>query len=260
MDNDPLGRLKTRTEEYPKGMLPFSGPANAASVEMDCRGIIEHVPSEEARTACFMAGDARANEQIGLTTMHTIFLREHNRIAWRLHEINPHWSGEEKYLESRKIIGAIMQKVTYTEWLPKILGEEGMKKLGNYTGYNPTENPSVTNVFATAAFRFGHSLIKPVVKRLDENLQPHREYGDLPLYKAFFNPYQLFKRGGIDPIIRGLVFTGSKDKRVELNGPMNPQLIERLFESSDRVALDLGNVKTLSTNKEVYPKYSLQVL
>jgi hypothetical protein len=40
MDNDPLGRLKMRTEEYPKGMLPFSGPASAASVEMDCRGII----------------------------------------------------------------------------------------------------------------------------------------------------------------------------------------------------------------------------
>jgi hypothetical protein len=108
------------------------------------------------------------------------------------------------------------------------------------TGYNPRENPSVTNVFATAAFRFGHSLIKPVVKRLDENLQPHSLYGDLPLYKAFFNPYQLFKRGGIDPIIRGLVYTGSKDKSIELNGPMNPQLIERLFESSDRVALDLG--------------------
>ncbi|CAG5107265.1 Oidioi.mRNA.OKI2018_I69.chr1.g3234.t1.cds [Oikopleura dioica] len=256
MDNDPLGRLKTRTEEYPKGMLPFSGPANAASVEMDCRGIIEHVPSEEARTACFMAGDARANEQIGLTTMHTIFLREHNRIAWRLHEINPHWSGEEKYLESRKIIGAIMQKVTYSEWLPKILGEEGMKKLGNYTGYNPTENPSVTNVFATAAFRFGHSLIKPVVKRLDENLQPHRQYGDLPLYKAFFNPYQLFKRGGIDPIIRGLVFTGSKDKRMELNGPMNPQLIERLFESSDRVALDLGALNIQRGRDHALPFYA----
>lgn len=200
----------------------------------------EHVPSEEARTACFMAGDARANEQIGLTTIHTVFLREHNRIAWRLHEINPHRTPQEKYLETRKIIGAIVQKITYNEWLPKILGEDGMKKLGNYTGYNPRENPSVTNVFATAAFRFGHSLIKPVVKRLDENLQPHSLYGDLPLYKAFFNPYQLFKRGGIDPIIRGLVYTGSKDKRIELNGPMNPQLIERLFESSDRVALDLG--------------------
>ncbi|CBY30779.1 unnamed protein product [Oikopleura dioica] len=176
--------------------------------------------------------------------------------TWRLHEINPHWTGEEKYLETRKIIGAIIQKVTYNEWLPKILGEDGMKKLGNYTGYNPRENPSVTNVFATAAFRFGHSLIKPVVKRLDENLQPHSVYGDLPLYKAFFNPYQLFKRGGIDPIIRGLVFTGSKDKRIELNGPMNPQLIERLFESSDRVALDLGALNIQRGRDHALPFYS----
>ena len=52
-----------------------------------------------------------------------------------------------------------MQKITYTEWLPAILGESGMVKLGVYNGYNPNVNPTITNVFATSAFRFGHTLI-----------------------------------------------------------------------------------------------------
>ena len=44
-----------------------------------------------------------------------------------------------------------------------------MKKLGTYDGYRPDVNPSITNVFATSAFRFGHSLINPIIRRLDEN-------------------------------------------------------------------------------------------
>ena len=44
-----------------------------------------------------------------------------------------------------------------------------MEKLGIYDGYRPDVNPSITNVFATSAFRFGHSLINPIIRRLDEN-------------------------------------------------------------------------------------------
>lgn len=63
------------------------------------------------------------NEQIGLTAMHTIWLREHNRIANELKELNSHWDGETLYQEARKIVGAEMQHITYTHWLPNILGE-----------------------------------------------------------------------------------------------------------------------------------------
>lgn len=63
------------------------------------------------------------NEQIGLTAMHTIWLREHNRIASELKDLNPHWDGETLYQEARKIVGAEMQHITYAHWLPNILGE-----------------------------------------------------------------------------------------------------------------------------------------
>ena len=90
----------------------------------------------------------------------------HNQISTDLHELNQNWSGDKNYYEARKIVGALIQKITFSEWLPAILGTDGMKKLGLYKGYNPETTPSIANVFATAAFRFGHALIKPIIRRL----------------------------------------------------------------------------------------------
>lgn len=101
--------------------------------------------------------------------MHTIWIREHNRIARELRKINPHWEGDTLYHEARKIVGAELQHITFKHWLPYVLGPNGMDDLGQYPGYDPTVNPSVSNVFATAALRFGHSIINPVLSRLDEN-------------------------------------------------------------------------------------------
>lgn len=53
-----------------------------------------------------------------------------------------------------QLIGAEMQHITYTHWLPHIIGETGMEMLGEYTGYNQNLNPTISNVFATAAYRY----------------------------------------------------------------------------------------------------------
>ena len=63
-------------------------------------------------------------------------MREHNRIATVLRQLNPHWAGDIIYHEARKIVGAQVQHITYQHWLPTILGPEGMDLLGPYKGYS----------------------------------------------------------------------------------------------------------------------------
>lgn len=85
--------------------------------------------------------------------MHTVWVRQHNRLAQKLSDINPLWADEQVYQETRKIIEAQLQIITYRDWLPFIVGEEGIEILGSYKGYRRTVDPSISNVFATAAFR-----------------------------------------------------------------------------------------------------------
>ncbi|KAL1779886.1 lactoperoxidase isoform X2 [Sigmodon hispidus] len=117
------------------------------------------------------SGDSRASEQILLATSHTLFVREHNRLARALHRLNPHWDGEKLYQEARKIMGAFIQIITYRDYLPILLGNEMQKWIPPYQGYRETVDPRISNVF-TFAFRFGHLEIPSTVSRLDENYQP----------------------------------------------------------------------------------------
>lgn len=61
------------------------------------------------RVECFLAGDSRSSEVTSLAAMHTLWLREHNRLARALKRINGHWSAETVYQETRKIVGALHQ-------------------------------------------------------------------------------------------------------------------------------------------------------
>ncbi|KAG5677506.1 hypothetical protein PVAND_007262 [Polypedilum vanderplanki] len=210
-----------------KSLLPFASPTDG----IDCRRSLV-----ESTVNCFTAGDVRVNEQAGLLSMHTIWMREHNRIVKFFNEINPHWSGEETYQEARKIVGAMMQHITM-QWLKHAIGEEGIQMLGPYEGYKSNVNPSISNEFATAAFRFGHSLINPVLHRLDHNFEPI-EQGHLPLRNAFFAPWRVVYEGGVDPLLRGLFTVPAKIKKPEQS--LNSELTEHLFTAAHAVSLDLA--------------------
>src|SRR5262245_66600522 len=82
----------------------------------------------------FAAGDVRANENIELTSLHTLFVREHNRLAGRIAAANPGMSDEDIYQRARAIVGAEIQVITYNQWIPTLLGPNALPA---YPGYNP---------------------------------------------------------------------------------------------------------------------------
>ena len=149
----------------------------------------------------FLAGDVRANEQVGLAVMHTLFVREHNRIAKKLKRQYPYMSGEEIYQSARRIVAAEIQIITYNEFLPALLGPKAMKRKYRY---DPSINPTIFNEFSAAAFRLGHSMLSPKIKRVNARGRKIRD-GHLALRDAFFvAPSLLTKKNDIDPILRGL--------------------------------------------------------
>lgn len=81
-------------------------------------------PCGETGTKCFTAGEDRANENLGITGIHLLFMREHNRIATELARLNPTWNDEKLFQETRKIVIAILQHITYKEWIPTIIGKK----------------------------------------------------------------------------------------------------------------------------------------
>ncbi|MDJ0676306.1 MAG: peroxidase family protein [Calothrix sp. MO_167.B42] len=156
----------------------------------------------------FIAGDIRAREQTGLVAMHTLFMREHNRLAdilCKQYKKDPSWDDEKIYQEARKYVGAQMQVITYKEFLPILLGSNN--PLPTYSGYKPGVNPSIANEFSTAAFRFGHSTLPKELWLLKSNGKPI-PFGNLPLADAFFKPNEFLYPNtlkGIEPVMRGLV-------------------------------------------------------
>ena len=124
---------------------------------------------------CFVAGETRTSENLGLSSMHTLFMREHNRIATILTSINPSWDDNRLFQETRKILIGMYQHIIYNEWLPATMGVPTTPDLvptplnTYFTGYDPTVNPSLANEFATATLRFGHSAVNRLNRRFDLN-------------------------------------------------------------------------------------------
>jgi len=216
------GKLKYTDLHIRKPLLP---PLEQQSAEEMCR-------ISTPNLHCFHAGDGRVNEQPGLATIHTLWLREHNRVALTFSEINPHWSDDRVFLETRRYIGAVIQHITYNEWLPIILGPRVLEifelKLlprGYYRGYNESVNPTISNAFAASAFRFGHSLVKRSIDRCN------KEFRQVPfnveLHKEMNNPSNLHNFGSVDRILLGL----SSQKLSRRDEFITDELTNHLFQT-----------------------------
>jgi hypothetical protein len=131
----------------PDNYLPRATARGDASTAppMDLMGPLVGAPSQAVE-----AGDVRANENIALTAIQTLFAREHNRIVAALPNT---LSQEDKFQIARRVVGAEIQYITYSQFLPTL----GVS-LDPYRGYSPTVNPTLSNEFAVVGYR-AHSMV-----------------------------------------------------------------------------------------------------
>lgn len=146
----------------------------------------------------FVAGDQKANESIQLLTLHTLFVREHNRLCDSLLLVESSWSDEELYQKAKSLVTGIIQKITYEEWLPTI----GVL-MPEYSGYNPELQPQVLDIYAFAAGNIGHSLLNTNIPRMDHKGRTIPR-GDIDYELGFYNPIEFVFSGDIDNTIRGM--------------------------------------------------------
>ncbi|MBA2114538.1 hypothetical protein HOV93_17040 [Planctomycetes bacterium FF15] len=181
----------------------------------------------------FVAGDVRANEQVGLTAMHTLFLREHNRLADEIAAANPGLTDEEIYQQARAIVIAEIQAITFNEFLPALLGSNTIPA---YEGYDPTIDPSIANEFATAAYRFGHTMLSGEILRLNDDGTVADE-GSLSLREMFFNPQEIVDNG-IDSLLLGL----ASQQAQEIDNMLVDDVRNFLFGSPGAGGFDLASL------------------
>ena len=246
----------SRTSRQAKEDLPTCNAPGADDIKAceTCEGDDED---------CYFAGDFRVNEQINLVVIHTLFMREHNRIATQFRRNNPNWSDEKLYqgragvknisqprfnisqlllccllfltpsVEARRVTIAEYQHIVYNEWLPVILGNNFMKLYGLFPlssghsfNYDDNFDPRINNEFAAAAFRFGHSLVPKNFLSIDKNRQPKV----MNLKEVFFQPKEMKKPGFFDGLLRGLM----DEKAKAADSDFVDEIRNHLFEKSDK--------------------------
>jgi len=235
------GKLKVSAGNY----LPYN------TIDGTLEGVVDIDAPEMAMehpfaTKWFVAGDIRANENTLLTSIHTLFVREHNRLCEAIILADPTLSDEAIYQMARRKVGAFIQAVVYEEWLPTL----GME-MPSYEGYSHAVNGNIMNVFSAAAFRYGHTTINSDIIRMDNNGEIISE-GNTTLKAAFFNPLSLVTEGGIDPLLKGMATQVQQD----FDCKMVDDLRNFLFGQPGAGGLDLAAINIQRGRDRGLPDYN----
>lgn len=185
--------------------------------------------------SCFVAGDIRCNEHLGLASLHTLFVREHNYWAEKICESAKSLCDEEIYQRAKIMVEAEIQAITYNEFLPLLLGH-----FETYKGYDSKVSPQMSNVFGAAAFRFGHSMVS-------SELYPDRNLKD-----SYFASYLICNGESVDGILKSFM----KTKSQELDGKFIDDLRNFLFGEPGQGGLDLSALNLQRGRDHGLPDYN----
>jgi peroxidase len=200
-------------------------------------------------SSLYLGGDVRSNEQTGLTAMQTLFVREHNRLADEIAIAEPAWIDEEIYQRARKIVGAQIQSITYNEFLPALMGSFAPDI--DTLAYDPTTDATISNEFAAAMFRFGHTMVSPQLQRINNDGIPAAE-GPLSLAESYFDPTTMADSTDLNQVLLGL----ATQKMQEIDTEIVDELQNQLFGAPGEGGLDLASLNLQRGRDHGLPSYN----
>ena len=188
----------------------------------------------------FAAGDPRAAEHPGLTCLHTLFVREHNRICDELKIKGG--TDEEIYQTARKKVGALIQVITYGQWVSTF----GVQ-LSSYAGYKPSARPDISNLFSTASYRWHTMVENDIIFRNNDcnGVGPV----ELPLKNVFFN-IEFVKKFDIGVLLKGLTVHQQYETDLKVNNGL------RNFLFGQGSGLDLVSLNIQRGRDHGLPNYN----
>jgi hypothetical protein len=176
--NDPDALVNFRTPRFDLDSVYGSGPADEPfqydETEPDKFLIGESngqpdLPRNAQGTA--LIGDPRNDENIIVSGLQLVFLQLHNKLLAEV-AADAAIPPERRFVETQQRVRWHYQWVVVDDFLRRLVGDALLNQLFHFdatTGkpdfdldhYNPTKNAFMPVEFSVAAFRFGHSQIRP---------------------------------------------------------------------------------------------------
>ncbi|KAJ3395465.1 hypothetical protein HDU92_005718 [Lobulomyces angularis] len=190
------------------------------------------------------------NAQLTPTTsvIHICLFREHNRRARLLKERHPFFTDEELFQNARRWVIALIQKITYDQYLPSLIGEA----LPTYAGFDPKINPGIDMFFAGCSYRYAHGATNSIILRVDENGDTISQ-GHLLLRDSIFDIESLISLG-IEPVLRGMAITEEQLVDLRYVEDLRSELKNSIFNG--HAGFDLQAASIQRSRELGIPKYN----
>ncbi len=193
--------------------VPFAGPTPLtpdADTVMNSPLAVDMVNftyDDESLDVHYIAGDGRVNENIGLSSIHSVFHSEHNTVAADITDLleadggdplvssdfrsewqnaDGTWNGDRVFSAAKWITEMEYQHMVYDEFVRRI-----SPSLPIFIGYDPTINAGISAEFASAVYRLGHSMLNETIARSNPgSFYDPTNNQDVSLITGFINPSQ----------------------------------------------------------------------
>jgi hypothetical protein len=167
-ERSPNARTPALDLDSVYGRGPFEDPQlyqsnDRAKLRVESGGAFEDLP-RSGQTA--IIADPRNDENIMIAGLHAAILLFHNRVVDRLRDDDRRWRSDWRaaFSEARRQVTWHYQWIIVKEFLPAIIGSTLVNDIlsRGRRFYRPrTGEQSIPVEFQGAAYRFGHSLVRP---------------------------------------------------------------------------------------------------